>query len=46
MFWVVGASTGKWTAPDPYPVLSESDSILCTDSEFREEKKFIDILNS
>ena len=33
-----GASTVKWTSHDPYLVLSESDSILCADFEFCEEK--------
>ena len=37
--WYVGASTVKWTAPDPCLVLSESDSILCTNFESCEEKK-------
>ena len=33
----MGASTVKWTTLDPYLVLSESDSILCTNFEFCEE---------
>ena len=34
----MGANTVKWTNPDPCLVLSGSDSILCTNFEFREEK--------
>ena len=34
----LGASMVKWTAPDPCLVLSESDSILCLNFEFCEEK--------
>ena len=34
----LGASMVKWTNPDPCLVLSESDSILCTNFEFCEEK--------
>ena len=33
-----GASTGKWTAPDPCHVFSESDSKLYTKFEFCDEK--------
>ena len=34
----MGASTVKWTCPDPCLVLSESDSKLYTNFEFCEEK--------
>ena len=40
----MGASTVKWTTHDPCLVLSESDSFLCTNFEFCEQKKIIDIL--
>ena len=33
----LGASTVKWTTPDPCLVLTESDSLLCTNFEFCEE---------
>jgi hypothetical protein len=34
----VGASTVKWTTPHPCLVLSESESSLCTNFKFCEEK--------
>lgn len=34
----MGASTSKWTAPNPYLVLSGSDSKLCTKFKFCEDK--------
>ena len=45
----LGASTVKWTTPNPSLVLSESDSILCINFEFCEEinhrhfKKHLDL---
>ena len=41
----VGASTVKWTTPNPCIVLCESDSSLCTNIEFYEEN-IIDILRT
>ena len=35
---VMGSNTTKWTNPDPCLVLSESDSFLCTNFDFLEEK--------
>ena len=43
----MGVSTVKWTTHDPCLVLSEGDSILCTNVEFCEEnndRHFKDIL--
>jgi hypothetical protein len=41
----VGANTVKCTNPNPYLVLSESDSILCTNTEFCKEKHHRHFLN-
>jgi hypothetical protein len=42
----MGASTVKWTTPDPCLMFSESDSKLNTNFEFCEEKKIINILET
>jgi hypothetical protein len=34
----MGASIAKWTAPNPYPVFSDSDLKPYTNIEFCEEK--------
>ena len=39
MLQLVASTPGKWIAPDPLMMLSESDSILCMNFEFCEEKK-------
>ena len=38
MVYEAGASTVKWIAPDPCPMLSESDSKLYSNFELCEEK--------